>query len=154
MAGFPPCPAPFNLAEYVLAAGRTTPDKIALELVRAGASEKWDYFQVEAAVLGTATGLLEQGLVPGDRVLIRLGNGVSFPIAYLAAIAADLVPVPTSVQLTKGEISRISSMLRPKLVLASDGVAVPLRRLRVEPEGSRAVNGFGAPTPWCRRPEP
>ena len=30
---FQPCPAPFNLAAYVLAAGQATPDKIALQIV-------------------------------------------------------------------------------------------------------------------------
>jgi acyl-coenzyme A synthetase/AMP-(fatty) acid ligase len=120
-----PCPAPFNLAAYVLAAGRQTPDKIALELLGPTGAERWSFAQIEAAVLGTASGLLEQGLQPGDRVLFRLGNGVSFPIAYLAAIAVGLVPIPTSVQLTAREISQVATMLGPKLALVSDGVAAP-----------------------------
>jgi acyl-coenzyme A synthetase/AMP-(fatty) acid ligase len=122
---FAPCPAPFNMAEYVLAAGASTPDKIALQIVRATGAERWSYARLIAAVRGTGTGLLRAGLVPGDRVLLRLGNSVAFPVAYLGAIAAGLVPVPTSTQLTAPEITRMAALITPKLVLASDGVALP-----------------------------
>jgi acyl-coenzyme A synthetase/AMP-(fatty) acid ligase len=122
---FTPCPAPFNMAEYVLAAGALTPDKIALQIVRATGAERWSYARLIAAVRGTGTGLLRAGLVPGDRVLLRLGNSVAFPVAYLGAIAAGLVPVPTSTQLTAPEITRMAALVHPKLVLASDGVALP-----------------------------
>ena len=118
-------PEPFNMADYVLTAGRATPDKVALALVRPDGSEKWSYARLERAILGTATGLLATGLRPGDRVLLRLGDGVGFPIAYLAAIAVGIIPIPTSVQLTSAEITRVAAMLRPHLTLASDGVALP-----------------------------
>ena len=124
-APFPPPPEPFNMADYVLAAGRATPDKIALALVRPDGADNWSYARLERAVLGTATGLLAAGLGPGDRVLLRLGDGVGFPIAYLAAIAAGIIPIPTSVQLTRAEITRVAEMLCPRLTLASDGVALP-----------------------------
>ncbi|MFN4058923.1 MAG: class I adenylate-forming enzyme family protein [Roseinatronobacter sp.] len=124
-APFAPCPAPFNMAEYVLAAGAATPDKIALEIVRATGAERWSYARLIAAVRGTGTGLLRAGLQPGDRILLRLGNSVAFPVAYLGAIAAGLVPVPTSTQLTGPEIARMAALINPKLVLASAGVALP-----------------------------
>ncbi|MDD7973169.1 class I adenylate-forming enzyme family protein [Roseinatronobacter alkalisoli] len=122
---FPPCPAPFNMARYVLAAGEQTPDKIALQIVRASGAERWSYGRLIAAVRGTGQGLLRAGLHPGDRVLLRLGNSVDFPVAYLGALAAGLVPVPTSTQLTGPEITKIAAQVAPALVLASDGVALP-----------------------------
>ena len=85
---FAPCPAPFNLAAHVLEAGGTTPDKVALAIVKPTGAARWSYERLIAAVRGTATGLLEAGLVQGDIVLMRLGNTVDFPIAYLGAIAA------------------------------------------------------------------
>ena len=39
-------------------------------------------------------------------MLMRLGNSVDFPVAYLGAIAAGLVPVPTSAELTFAAILR------------------------------------------------
>ena len=130
-APFAPCPAPFNMAEYVLAAGAATPDKIALQIVRATGAERWSYARLIAAVRGTGTGFLRAGLEPGDRVLLRLGNSVAFPVAYLGAIAVGLVPVPTSTQLTGPEITRMAALVNPKLVLASDGVALPDHPARV-----------------------
>lgn len=118
-------PAPFNMAQYVLAAGAATPDKNALQLLRASGAERWSYARLIAAVRGTGTGLLHHGLQPGDRVLLRLGNTVDFPLAYLGAIAVGLVPVPTSTQLTGPEITRIAHEIAPALVLAADGVALP-----------------------------
>ncbi len=121
----PPCPAPFNMAAHVLAHAARLPDKIALAVVGPSGAERWSYARLEAAVRGTATGFLELGLAPGSRILMRLGNTVDFPITYLAAIAAGLVPVPTSAQLTGREITGIAERLSPSLIVAGDGVALP-----------------------------
>lgn len=121
----PPCPAPFNLAAYVLAAGEAAPGKIALQIVKPTGAERWSHARLRAAVLGAATLLRERGLEPGDRVLLRLGNGVEFPIAFLGAIAAGLVPVPTSAQLTAPEVAGIAAEIGPALIVADPGVALP-----------------------------
>jgi acyl-coenzyme A synthetase/AMP-(fatty) acid ligase len=128
---FAPCPAPFNLAAHVLAAGAETPDKIALSVIRPTGAQRWSFGRLIAAVRGTATGLLRTGLSPGDIVLMRLGNTVDFPIAYLGAIAAGLVPVPTSSQLTASEVQRILDTLSPGAILRADGVACPATHLPV-----------------------
>lgn len=120
-----PCPAPFNLAAHVLAHADDTPDKIALAVLRLSGSERWSYAKLKAAVLGTGTGLLQSGLTPGDRVLMRLGNTVDFPIAYLGAIAVGLVPVPTSSQLTAPEVAKMIDTLEPALILRGPGIACP-----------------------------
>lgn len=120
-----PCPALFNLAAHVLAAGAADPDKIALSILRASGAERWSYARLIAAVRGTATGLLQAGLVPGDIVVMRLGNTVEFPIAYLGAIAAGIVPVPTSSQLTEREVAKILSHLEAKAILRDAQVACP-----------------------------
>jgi hypothetical protein len=103
----PPCPAPFNLAAYVLHRAQQLATKTALAVIREDGAECWSYAALEAAVLGAASGFLSQGLKPGDRLLMRLGNSVEFPIAYLAAIAADIIPVPISAFLTEPEVARI-----------------------------------------------
>jgi len=118
-------PAPFNLAAHVLAAGAMQPDRIALQVVRPTGAERWAYARLIAAVRGAGSGLLALGLVPGDRVLLRLGNTPDFPVAFLGAIAAGLVPVPTSTQLTGPEITAMAARTAPRLVIAADGVALP-----------------------------
>ena len=121
----PPCPEPFNLAAHVLAQAAATPERIALHLLRPDGAERWSYGRLEAAVRGTGAGLRAMGLAPGDRVLMRLANSVEFPIVFLGAIAAGLVPVPTSAQLTAPEVAGLADQLAPALIVAGPGVAVP-----------------------------
>ncbi len=121
----PPCPQAFNLAGHVLGRAKDDPDKIALAVLKLSGSERWSYGRLEATVLGLAGALRAQGLSEGDRVLMRLGNTVEFPLAYLAAIAAGLVPVPTSPQLTGPEITRLAADLEPALIFAGEGIALP-----------------------------
>ncbi len=120
-----PCPAPFNLAAHVLAQAEVTPERIALHLLRPDGAERWSFGRLAAAVRGTGAGLLAMGLAPGDRVLMRLANSVEFPIVFLGAIAAGLVPVPTSAQLTAPEVTALAAQLDPRLIVAGPGVAVP-----------------------------
>ncbi|MBN2741541.1 MAG: acyl--CoA ligase, partial [Rhodobacteraceae bacterium] len=118
-------PAAFNMAAYVLAAGARAPDKLAMQIVGPSDAQSWTYARLIAAVRGAGTIFLQAGLIPGDRVLLRLGNGPEFPVAFLGAIAAGLVPVPSSAQLTAPEITKLARDLDPAAVIASQGVALP-----------------------------
>ncbi len=120
-----PCPAPFNLAAYVLSRAADLPGKVALEILSPAGSERWSYAQLDRAVRGIAAGLLAQGLVPGDRILLRLGNSVEFPLAFLGAVAAGLLPVACPAGLSVAEITRISLQLTPALIIAAPGQALP-----------------------------
>src|SRR6476469_7585318 len=54
----PPCPAPFNLAAYVLHRAQQLANKTALAVIRQDGAECWSYAALEAAVLGAASGFL------------------------------------------------------------------------------------------------
>ncbi len=123
-----PCcsdPARFNLAAHVLAAGAATPDKVALAILGLTGAERWSYARLTQAVRGAGGWLLAQGLTPGQRVLIRLGNTPAYPVLYLGAMAAGLVPVATSPLLTAPEITRMAALVAPAAVVAAPGIAVP-----------------------------
>ena len=121
-----PCPAPFNLAAYVLQHAQSRATHPAVQISGLEADEVWTYAELLAAVRGTATGLLEAGFTPGDILLMRLGNTIDFPLTFLAAITAGIVPVPTSAQLTEQEIARIVSDLAPAgIIRAPDVISVP-----------------------------
>ena len=122
---FPPCPAPFNLAAHVLRHADDLPDKVALAILGLSGAERYSFARLKSAVLGTGAGLLQHGLEPGDRVLMRLGNTVDFPIAYLGAIAVGLVPVPTSSQLTDPEVAGIIKTTSPRAILHEPAIACP-----------------------------
>lgn len=140
----PPCPAPFNMAAYVLAQGQQTPDKIALSVL---GEADWTYAQLTSAVRGTATGLLQSGLMPGERVLMRLGNTVDFPLAYLGAIAAGLIPVPTASTLTSREVAEMIAALNPAMILTDPDVACPDDPQTVTLDALRAMRDLPA-APW------
>lgn len=122
---FDPCPSPFNLAAHVLARAGDHPEKVALSLLSTQGSEDWTFEAIASAVRGIATGLLRTGLKPGDVVLMRLSNTVDFPLCYLGAIAAGLVPVPTSAALTETEVDKIIFETDPSAILRDASVPCP-----------------------------
>ncbi len=48
--------------------------------------------------------LRKRGVMPGDRVLIRLPNSLDYPTAFLGAMKAGCIAVPTSTLLTVDEV--------------------------------------------------
>ena len=121
---FPAVPASFNLAGHVLAHAATR-DKPALTILGVERDETLSYAQLLGLTRGAASALLSLGLMPGDRVLLRLGNTLAFPILYLGAIWAGLVPIPTSSALTRTEITKLAALVQPKLIVAEPGIALP-----------------------------
>jgi acyl-coenzyme A synthetase/AMP-(fatty) acid ligase len=119
---FPPCPAPFSLAAYVLWENGAADDRIAMAILRADSAESWSYGRLREAVLRTAAGLLQAGVKPGDRLLLRLGNTPDFPIVFLAAVAAGILPVPTAAELTTVEFEKLRDLIRPAAIVSdTDG---------------------------------
>lgn len=139
-APFAPCPTPFNMAAHVLRHAERLADKTALSVLHADGAENWSFAQLEAAVRGTGSGLLAAGLQPGDRVLLRLGNTVAFPIAFLGAIAAGLVPVPTSAQLTEAETAGMIAGLEPTVVLRDPAIACASHPRQLTTDALRAMH--------------
>jgi acyl-coenzyme A synthetase/AMP-(fatty) acid ligase len=120
-----PCPSDFNMAEYVLAHADIAPEKVALSVVSNSGARRISYTQLKSDVLGVAQALLDAGVEPDDRVLMRLGNTVDFPITYLAAIAIGAVPVPTSSVLTETEVSKIIADINPTVIVHDGVCALP-----------------------------
>lgn len=58
-----------------------------------GGDTRWTYAQLWAEAERIAAGLLAQGLVPGDRVVVQLGNIPEFIAVVCALFRAQLVPV-------------------------------------------------------------
>ncbi len=125
----PECPSPYNLAADVLAAGTAHPDKIAMVLVGPTGAERWSYARLTAATLGLAAALRARGLPENARILLRLGNTVEFPLAFLAAIAAGYIPVPVSSQWTIPELDTAIDQIGPHLIIADPALPLPDRQI-------------------------
>ncbi len=119
------CRAPFNLAAHVLSRADVLGTKPALEILSSGGAEIIDYARLKSEVATTAAGLLAAGVHPGDRLLMRMGNNARFPIVFLAAIWVGIIPVPTSAQLTRREITALANRLSPQAIVADHDVSLP-----------------------------
>ena len=111
------------MAAHVLDHPGAHPEKVALSVMSMAGSDDWTSGALRVAVRATGNGLMQAGVRPGEIVLMRMGNTVDFPIAYLGAMAAGIVPVPTSSQLTEGETAKMIAELAPAAVLRDPKVA-------------------------------
>lgn len=97
-------PARFNAARALIGENaRLRPEKTALILVGDGTEAQLTFGEADRAVRGIGAGLLRLGLRPGDRVMIRMGNDADYALLHFGAMAAGLVSLPSSPQLTQGE---------------------------------------------------
>ena len=62
--------------------------------------------------------LSAEGLVPGDRVAVYLGNSVELMVIYLAAVKAGLVFTPINILYREGEIDHILTDAEPKVLFS------------------------------------
>lgn len=112
-----PVPDRLNLAQHCLGLGPAhprDPDEVALVVVHAGVdpradAERWTFRQLDLAVRSCARALSDSGFEPGERIVLRMGNTAEFPILWFGAMAAGLVAVPTSSQLTAEEAGWIAA---------------------------------------------
>lgn len=119
-------PARFNAARYCLAENaRLRPDKTALVLVGDGTASRLSFGDVDRAVRSIAAGLLGLGLTPGDRVMIRMGNEADYVLIYFGALAAGLVALPSSPQLTEGEAEFLMENSGARAIVVGGSCAVP-----------------------------
>ena len=135
------------MAAHVLAQADAVPNKIALSVLLPDGREDWTYGAIKAAVRGIATGLIKAGFTPGDILLMRLGNTPDFPLCYLGALAAGMVPVPTSAALTSSEVVKIIATLRPRAILRDPDVACPPFEATLELADLRAMRDL-PPADW------
>jgi acyl-coenzyme A synthetase/AMP-(fatty) acid ligase len=98
------------MARYCLGAAPHRPaDKTGLLVVHDPAEprhdlERWSFAALDDAVRACAAGLRGAGLEPGDRLVLRMGNRSEVALLFFGALAAGIVAVPTSSQLTEEEV--------------------------------------------------
>ncbi|NRG16858.1 AMP-binding protein [Rhizobiales bacterium] len=116
-----------NLARYCLTNADPDPNAEALVVLGPGGAvkESWSYGEIGDAILRVAGGLSGFDLPRGERVLLRMGHTSDFPIVFFGAIAAGLVPIPTSGMLTAEECDRILQDSDAALVVHDGTVSLP-----------------------------
>lgn len=137
-------PARFNMARYCLArSAAQRAGKIALIVVSDAdapleEAERWTYGALDEAVRRVAAGLFAEGFRPGERLMIRMPNTSDYALLFFGAIAAGLVPLPSSSQLTETEADFLLADSRAAAVAIAGGMHVDAGRARIVDEATVA----------------
>lgn len=116
------------------------PDKIALVCE----NERIAYRDLDERIRRVASGLKEQGLGAGDRIVVFLNNGVEIIELFYAAFALGAIVVPVTTRLTSHELQHICSDSQP-FAIAFEGPGDPIREvLDANPKAIRIAVGKSA----------
>lgn len=91
----------FNLSAILEDSSRRYPEKAAITYL----DKVLNYQQLNAAANQVASGLIEKGIQPGDKVALSCLNLPYFPIIYFGILKAGAIVVPLSVLLKEQEIA-------------------------------------------------
>ncbi len=92
---------------------------------------KISYTSLQALTNRMANGFRSLGLKPEERILLRLSNTLEFPLSFLGAVKAGLIPIPTSPQLTFHELSFLIKDSGASALITSETL-FPLKLLNSE----------------------
>ena len=120
-----------TLPALVTQVARSHGEEPALRIKPIFRTRTWTYRQIGELVPRVATLLREQGIQPGDRILIWAVPRPEWGIASLGAHWAQAVTVPVDVRSTDAFVAKVAAQTRPKLVLASGPTAKVASRLEL-----------------------
>ena len=111
-------------------------------VVETGGGPRLSYATLWDRAARVAGGLRGLGVQRGDRVAIRLGNGVDWVLAFLGAVLADAIVVPVNTRFTEEEANYVVTDSGATYVFAP-GAAMPDGDALVvddaEPSGPAAI---------------
>ena len=130
----------------------TNPDKTALLVVSdpEAPPERWSYAEIDEAVRLVAAGLRSLGLPPGTRIMIRMENTSDYALMYFGAIAAGLVALPSSSQLSATEAAFLLADSEAAVLAVSDELRLNTTD-EIEDLGRLALARSENPTLPCPR---
>jgi benzoate-CoA ligase len=128
-----PPPERFNAAAYLLALNAERSGKLAY----IDDAQRVSYGELADRVRRFAAGLLALGIRREERVLMVMHDSVDFPVAFLGALYAGIVPVPVNTLLTTDDYAfmlqhsgawalLVSGALWPTLQGALGGLSIPV----------------------------
>jgi benzoate-CoA ligase len=112
---FTPPPAGFNAARHLLAVNAARADKTAY----IDDDQRLSFGQLDERVRRCAAGLLGLGLRREERVLMVMHDSVDFPVAFLGALYAGIVPVPVNTLLTADDYAYMLQHCNAQALLVS-----------------------------------
>ncbi|MDO9157915.1 MAG: benzoate-CoA ligase family protein [Burkholderiaceae bacterium] len=120
LAGIPTPAASFNFAQHLLSVNAQRPHKLAF----VDDLGSLTYGQLAERIQRTAAGLLAMGLRREERVLLLMQDGTDWPVSFLGAMYAGLVPVAVNTLLTADDYAYMLEHSRAQAALVS-GALLP-----------------------------
>ncbi|MEU8119209.1 benzoate-CoA ligase family protein [Spirillospora sp. NPDC049024] len=80
----------------------------------------WTHGEVHALAASAASVLADQGVRPGDRILIAMGDGIAWVTAFLGAARLGAVAIPVNPDLIPEEHAFMADDCRARLVVADE----------------------------------
>ncbi|MDA1193405.1 MAG: AMP-binding protein, partial [Candidatus Poribacteria bacterium] len=112
---------------------------VALRMRQGESWEEWTYSRFHRATQ-MARRFVEEGMQPGERVIVYAESQPTWAVVYFACAAAGLTVVPLDPQTTADEVASVAEFTDARMMFVSDGT---LTTLRLED-----------PTSWEREPYP
>jgi len=139
-----PPPEHFNAAQHLLACNAQRPAKTAY----IDDTQSLTFGALDERVRRFAAGLLGLGVHPEERVLMLLHDSVDFPVAFLGALYAGIVPVPVNTLLTVADYVYMLQHSHARVLL----VSLPLLGTALDAHersgvAAQVVVSGGAPAP-------
>jgi len=113
-----------NLGSILQASADTRPDKVVVRLN----DSTLTFRELDRAARGVATGLLERGIAPGDKVALMIPNLPDFSVAYFGILYAGCTVVPLNVLLSTPEVTYHLEDSGTKLLVAHPLFEAPARQ--------------------------
>ncbi len=152
-----PVPGPLNLAAATLgaaAADAASAAMPALTFAGEAGERSWTYAELWERVRAVGRAMLAAGLEPGDRVLLRLPHSPEYALAFFGAIAAGIVPIPASPQLTAEEAAFLIADAQAHGIVAASDMRLPgAARIEIAAARLMSLDGPG-PLPETMAEDP
>ena len=108
-----------TLGRWIRDRARTTPARVAIDCRGAETT----YAELDARSELLASGFLEAGLVPGDRVATLTGTSAEHVVVFFACAKAGLILMPLNTRLAPPELAYQLADAKPAVLLCSDEYA-------------------------------
>ena len=113
-----PPPERFNAAAWLLALNAAHPERVAY----IDDTQRLSYGELSERVRRCAAGLLASGLRPEERVLMVMHDSVDWPVVFLGALYAGIVPVPVNTLLISDDYAYMLAHSGARALFASSAL--------------------------------
>ncbi len=128
-----PTSTPANFYEAFASAAARFGDRVAVEMLGAGAPAGVRYRELADMAARTAAWLASRGIAPGDRVAILADNNAHWCAAYLGVLRAGAVAVPFDTNYTAAQVAALLADSGARAIFTSADYAAAVE------DGARAM---------------